>query len=162
MSPSRSSRDISTLISSQESTLCSNRSRRAFDTGGRPYSRSVNLLTQDTENSVAANKVDGAVFVDLTAAYDAVWHHSLTYKLLLLLPDRHMGCMIMGIVGNHSFTLATGNCKPNRFRRLKNGAPQGSVLAPLLFNIYISDLPTTVSCTYAYADDLATMHADGD
>ena len=39
---------------------------------------------------------------------------------------------------------------------------RGSVLAPLLFNIYISDLPTTVSRKYAYVDDLAFMHADGD
>ena len=31
-----------------------------------------------------------------------------------------------------------------------------------LFNIYISDLPTTVSRKYEYADDLAIMHADGD
>jgi len=44
--------------------------------------------------------------------------------------------------------------------RLKNGVPQESVLAPLLFNM--SDLPTTVSRKHAYADDLATMHADGD
>jgi len=29
------------------------------------------------------------VFVDLTAAYDTVWHRGLTYKLLWLLPDRH-------------------------------------------------------------------------
>jgi len=33
---------------------------------------------------------------------------------------------------------------------------------PLLFNIYISHLPTTVSRKYAYADDQAIMHADGD
>jgi len=39
--------------------------------------------------------------------------------------------------------------------------PQGSVLAPLLFNNYISDLPTTVSRNYTYAGDLAIMHSDG-
>jgi len=37
-----------------------------------------------------------------------------------------------------------------------------SPTAHLLFNIYISDLPTTISRKYAYADDLAIMHADGD
>jgi len=46
-------------------------------------------------------------------------------------------------------------------RRLKNGVPQGSVLA-LLFNIYISDLPNTISRKYACADDLTIMHTDGD
>jgi len=35
-------------------------------------------------------------------------------------------------------------------------------VASLLFNIYISDLPTTVSRKYAYAGDLASIHADGD
>jgi len=37
-----------------------------------------------------------------------------------------------------------------------------SVLVPLFFKIYISDLPNTVSRKYAYADDLAISHADGD
>jgi len=40
--------------------------------------------------------------------------------------------------------------------------PQGSVLASLLFNINISDLPTTVSRKYTYADDQTIMDADGD
>ena len=69
--------------------------------------------------------------------------------------------MIMEMVGNRSFTFTTRNDK-RRLRRLKNSVPQASVLAPLLVNIYISDLPTTVSRRYAYADDLAIMHADGD
>jgi len=70
--------------------------------------------------------------------------------------------MIMKMVGNRSFALKTGNVKRSRLRRLKNGVPQGSPLARLLFNIYISDLQTTVSRKYAYADDLTIMHADGD
>jgi len=97
------------------------------------------------------------VFVDLTAAYDTVWHRGLTCKLLRLLPGRHTVRMIMEMVGNRSCNFTTGNSKKSRLRRLKNGLPQGSVLAPLLFNIYISDLPTIVSRKYAYADDLAIM-----
>ena len=50
----------------------------------------------------------------------------------------------------------------SRLRRLKNSVPQGSVLAPLVFNIYTSDLPATISRKYAYADDLAIMQADRD
>jgi len=68
----------------------------------------------------------------------------------------------MEVVGNLSFTFTTGNGKRSRLRRLMNGVPQGSVLVPLLFNIYISDLPGTVSRKYAYADDLAIMHGGGD
>jgi len=102
------------------------------------------------------------VFVDLTAAYDTVWHCGLACMLLQLLPDRHMVHMITGMVSNRSHTLNIRNGQRSRLRCLKNGVPQGSVLAPLLFNIYISDLPATISRKYAYADDLAIMHADGD
>jgi len=69
--------------------------------------------------------------------------------------------MIMEMVSNRSFTLTSENSKRSRLRRLKNGVPKGSVLAPLLFNIYI--WPSNhLSRKYAYADDLAIMIADGD
>ena len=126
---------------------------------GRSAVDQITLLTQDIEDSFSAKKKAGAVFVDLTAAYDIIWHRGLTCKLLRLLPDRHIVYMI---IRNRSFTLTTRNSQRSRLRCLKNGVPQGSVLVPLLFNIYTSDLPATISRKYAYVDDLATMHADGD
>ena len=121
----------------------------------------VVLLTQNIEDSFEAKKKAGAVFIDLTAAYDTVWHRGLTCKLLRLLPDKHMVKMIMELVRNRSFTLTTGDSKQSRLRRLKNGVPQGSVLAPLLFNIYTYDLPSMISRKFAYADDLALLHSSG-
>ena len=69
--------------------------------------------------------------------------------------------MIMELVRNRSFTLTTGDSKQSRLRRLKNGVPQGSVLALLLFNIYTYDLPSMISRKFAYADDLALLHSSG-
>ena len=121
----------------------------------------VVLLTQNIEDSFEAKKKAGVVFVNMTAAYDIVWHRGLTCKLLRLLPDKHMVKMIMELVRNRSFTLTIGDSKQSRLCRLKNGVPQGSLLAPLLFNIYTYDLPSIISRTFVYADDLALLHSSG-
>jgi len=65
----------------------------------------VTLLIQDTEDSFSSEKKAGAAFVDLTAAYDIVWHRDLACKLLRLLYGKHMIRMIMVLIGNRSFTL---------------------------------------------------------
>ena len=102
----------------------------------------------------------GAVFVDLmTAAYDTAWHRALTCNLLRLLPDNHMFRMIMKLVRYRSFTLTTGDSKQSKLRRLKNGVTQESVLAPLLFNIYMYNLSFMISRKLANADDLALLHS---
>ena len=88
----------------------------------------VVLLTQNIEDSFETKKKAGALFVNLTAAYDTVWHHGLTCKLLRLLPDKHMVRIIMELVRNRSFTLtSTGDSKQSWLRHFKNGVPQGSV-----------------------------------
>ena len=121
----------------------------------------VVLLTQNIEDSFETKKKAGAVFGNLKAAYDIDRHCGLTCKLLSLLLDKHMVRMIMELDWNRSFTLTTDNSKPSRLRRLKNGLPRGSVLAPLLFNIYIYDLPPIISKKYAYADELAILYSSG-
>ena len=50
------------------------------------------LLTQNIEDLFEAKKKAGAVFVDLIAAYDTVWHRGLTCQLFRLLPDNHGTC----------------------------------------------------------------------
>ena len=66
------------------------------------------------------------------------------------------------MISNRNFVLKTSDGQQSRLRRLKHGVPKGSVLAALLFNIYIHDLPDTISEKYGYADDLAilTVHRE--
>ena len=107
------------------------------------------LLTQNIENSFGPKKKACAVFVDLIVAYDTVWHRDLACKLFRLLPDKHMVRMIMELARNRSFTLTIGDNKQSRLRRFRNGLPQGSVLALLLFNIYTYNLRSMTSQKYA-------------
>jgi hypothetical protein len=44
------------------------------------------------------------------------------------------------------------------WRYLNNGLPQGSVLAKILFNLYISDLPSTAAKVFQYAEDIAVTY----
>lgn len=95
-----------------------------------------------------------AVFVDLTAAYDTVWREGLLYKLLSKIPCTKTVSLINNMLCDRSFQIVMGESK-SKIRKLNNGLPQGSVLAPTLFNLYISDLPQTRSKKFGYADDLA-------
>ena len=69
--------------------------------------------------------------------------------------------MIMELVRNQSFTLTISDSKQSRLRYLKNSVAQGLVLASLLFNIYMFDLPSMIFRKFAYADELALLHSSG-
>ena len=60
------------------------------------------LLMQNMEESFEAKKA-GALFVNLTAEYDTLWHRGHACKLLRLHSDKHMAQMILELVRNKSF-----------------------------------------------------------
>ena len=92
------------------------------------------------------------MFLDLTAAYDTVWHKGLLLKLSKTIPA-WATASIKTLLTNRRFRVHLGQNK-SAWRTQKNGLPQGSVLAPTLFNLYTDDLPTTKSRKFIYADDI--------
>jgi hypothetical protein len=61
------------------------------------------------------------------------------------------------MLSNRCFEVFLGD-QSSRWRRLNNGLPQGSVLAPKLFNLYMSDLSSTAAKVFQYADDIAVTY----
>ena len=108
---------------------------------GKSTTSQVLNLTQYIENGFEKGMVTGVVFVDLPAAYDTANHRCLLRKILEITKDIHLTELIESMLENRLFFVELGN-KKSRWRRLKNGLPQGSVLATLLFNIYTNDRPT--------------------
>ena len=94
----------------------------------------------------------GAVFVDLTAAYDTVWHRGLLVKLSRCMPMWFVETIEM-FLRDRRFRVHMGD-KVSRWRTQRSGLPQGSVLSPTLFNLYINDMPETTSHKFIYADDI--------
>jgi len=120
---------------------------------GRSTCDQVLALTTYIENGFQSGLKTGAVFLDLTAAYDTVWHRGLLVKLAAVLP-RWVVMTVEMFLQNRRFRVHMGD-RCSAWRTQLNGLPQGSVLSPCLFNLYINDMPDTRSRRFVYADDVA-------
>ena len=119
---------------------------------GRSTCDQVAALTTYIENGFQQQLKTGAVFLDLTAAYDTVWHTGLLAKLTQNMP--YWFCRLVELLlRGRRFRVHMGN-DVSAWRNQVNGLPQGSVLAPTLFNLYTTDLPVTISRRFIYADDI--------
>jgi hypothetical protein len=90
---------------------------------------------------------------DLSAAYDIVWRDRLMLKFMRTVPCAKISNLLNNMLSNRFFQVFLGN-QSSRWRRLNNGLPQGSVLAPILFNLYMSDLPSSSLNLFQYANDI--------
>ena len=100
-------------------------------------------LTQHIEDSFEKRLVTDSVFVDLSAAYDTLNHCILMTKTYQMTDDKATTTLLSTLLKNRMFYV-TLNQKKSRWRQQRNGLPQGSVLAPLLYNIYTSGSQTVV------------------
>ena len=117
-------------------------------------------LTQHIEDGYERGVVTGTVFVDLSAAYDIISHKLLLNKIYRMTSDIKFTDLIGNMLSNRRYFVEL-NGQKSRWRNQKNGLPQGSVLSPVLFNIYTNDQPIhKVTRSFIDADDLCIATQD--
>ena len=94
-----------------------------------------------------------AVARDMSKAFDRVWHAGLLHKLKSYGISGQIFGLISSFLSNRRLTVVLDG-KSSKEYPVNAGVPQGSILGPTLFLLYIYDLPDDVICNIAiYADD---------
>ena len=95
--------------------------------------------------------------IDFSKAFDSVWHAALFHKLISAGLPPCFARWTQSFLSDRRASVVYQNHKSRCFR-VRRGVPQGSVLGPVLFSLFINDLPasppSSVSCSL-YADDVA-------
>ena len=98
-----------------------------------------------------------AILLDVEKAFDSVWQDGLRHKLTKFgLPNKLIR-LLSSFLEGRTIAVRVGNTV-SRQVPLMAGTPQGSVLSPILFNIYVNDIPFEMDSKVhisQFADDLA-------
>ena len=115
------------------------------------------FITDKIYRALEAGKDVCMIFLDVSKAFDRVWHAGLLYKcksmgisgdLYKWINDYLSDRQIRAVVNGHSSKWFTTNA----------GVPQGSILGPLLFLIFINDITENIeSDIHLFADDTSLM-----
>ena len=98
-------------------------------------------------------KITIAAFLDIEKAFDTMWVEGLIYKLINMKFPEYLIKITASYLNNRKFMVKLGGHLSNPIL-VNDGVPQGSILGPLLFIIYMADLPSHVNTTLSiFADD---------
>ena len=132
--------------------------------GFRSCRSTADLLTAVSDRIARAFNRSGAtqaVALDISKAFDRVWHAGLLHKLMSYGISGQIFGLISSFLSNRRLRVVLDG-KSSQEYPVNVGVPQGSILGPTLFLLYINDLPDDVICDIAiYADD-TTLYSNCD
>ncbi|GFU65076.1 RNA-directed DNA polymerase from mobile element jockey [Trichonephila clavipes] len=128
--------------------------------GFRPKCSKVHQLLRVTElihSGFAKHEATGILFLDIAKAFDKIWHDGLLIKLIRLDFPAPLIKSIHSFLSHRSFRVRVDRILSSP-RLIRSGLPQGSLSSPLLFTLYVNDIPQTDSSHLAmFADDTAVI-----
>ena len=127
-----------------------------FQYGFRSCRSTADLVTVVSDRIARAFNRSGAtqaVALDISKAFDRVWHAGPLHKLKSSGISGQMFGLISSFLSNRRLRVVL-DLKSSEEYPVNGAVPQGSLLGPTLFLLYINDLPDDVICDIAtYADD---------
>ena len=128
-----------------------------FQYGFRSSQSTADLLRVVSDRIARAFNRSGATraaALDISKALDRVWHAGLLHKPKSYGISGQIFGLISSFLSNRQQLRVVLYGKPSQEYPVNAGVPQGSILGPTLFLLYIKDLPDDVICNIAiYADD---------
>ena len=116
----------------------------------------VHRITNVIEKSLEEKKICSTVFLDVAQAFDKVWHKGLIAKLNSLLPLSYTE-ILQSYLTDRRFRIRQEDAYSD-YKNINAGVPQGSVLGPILYLLFTSDIPKLENNIIAtFADDTAIM-----
>jgi len=124
-------------------------------------------LTTEILNAMNNKIIAGGIFCDLEKAFDCVNHNILLHKLKFYgISDKDLQ-LYHSYLGNRYcrtaiYTDSENSNEVSNWAKVRHGVPQGSILGPLLFLLYINDLSKIINKTSTpiiFADDTSVLFA---
>ena len=123
-----------------------------FLKGHSTVAQLIDIFDQITKG-IDEKKLTCMVFCDISKAFDRVWHTGLLFKLKQNGFDGNLLNWIKSYLGSRTQKVVVG-ASISQTLELNAGVPQGSVLGPLFFLVYVNDIVKHLQCTARlFADD---------